>query len=342
MLFSNSSIRFNSSRIYFKDNTAGTVHKSVYINVLSLCDASCLFHSVNISSKIDFPVAASPSKLILHNEKCINGNNTGCGTYYINNIMLGQEIIFDVCVLDYYDQQIKATEFLVTSYNQDYNISGPKYVSVLCNHTTQGLQIIGDQPSSNSYNYSISSYVVRISESKKISVNVIVEILPQCHSGFWYSNESKKCVCYNTKNIISCSNSSNSSTIKRGYWFGSVTGKSTVALCPNDYCNFMCCEIDNDVYHLSPVGTDQCRPHRAGVACSECENGYTLSFDSPEYVEEDKCRIGQTILVIALSLLHWIVIVTTVFAMMYCKATIGSLYGIIYYGYFTRSSIIYL
>ena len=334
VIFSNSSISFDSSNIYFKDNTAGTVHKSVYINVLSLCDASCLFHSVNIPNKRDFPVATSPSKLILHNAKCINGNDTGCDTYYIRNIMLGQEIIFDACVLDYYDQPTGATEFLVTGYNhQDYQISGPKYVSVLCNRTTQGLHIIGNLSSSNSYNYSIlmSLYVVRISESKRIAVNVTVEILPQCHPGFWYSSESKKCICYNTKNVISCSSTGNSSTIKRGYWFGSVTGKPTVALCPNDYCNFTCCEIDNGVYHLTPVRADQCRPHRAGVACSECENGYTLSFDSPECVEEDKCRIGQTILVIALSLLYWMVIVIMVFAMMYCKATIGSLYGIIYY-----------
>ena len=334
VFFNNSSINFNSSNIHFKDNTAGTVQKSVYINVLSLCDAGCLFRSVNILNKKDFPVATSPSKLILHNAKCINSNDTSCDTYYINNIMLGQEIIFDACVLDYYDQQTKATEFLLTGYDhQDYNISGPKYISVLCNHTTEGLRIIGNQSSSNSYNYSIliSLYVVRISESKRISVNVIVEILPQCHSGFWYSSELKKCVCYNTKNIISCSSSSNSSTIMRGYWFGSVTGKPTVALCPNDYCNFTCCEIDNGVYHLSPVRADQCRPHRAGVACSECEKGYSLSFDSPECVEEDQCTIGQTMLVIALSLLYWIVIVIIVFAMMYCKATIGSLYGIIYY-----------
>ena len=336
MLFSNNSINFNSSDIYFKDNTAGTVHKSVYINVLSLCNSGCLFHNVNIPSKRDFPVATSPSKLILHNPvKCINnGNDTGCDTYYINNIMLGQEIIFDACVLDYYDQPTKATEFLVTGWNhQDYNISGPKYISVLCNHTTQGLRIIGNQPSNNSYNYSIliSLYVVRISESKTISVNVIMELLPQCHPGFWYSSKSKWCVCYNTKNVISCSSNSNSSTIKRGYWFGSVTGKPTVALCPNDYCNFTCCEITNGIYHLSPVRANQCRPHRSGIACSTCENGYTLSFDSPECVEENKCRIGQTIFVITLSLLYWIIIVVTVFTIMYFKATIGSLYGIIYY-----------
>jgi len=168
----------------------------------------------------------------------------------------------------------------------------------------------------------------RVSESKIISVNLTVE-LSQCHPGFWYSSESQKCECYDTKNIISCSGSN--STIKRGYWFGSISGKSTVTSCPNDYCNFTCCEITNGIYHLSPVRANQCRPHRTGAACGNCEKGYTLSFDSPQCVEVNKCTIEQTILVITLSLLYWIAVVVTVCAMMYFKITVGSLYGIIYY-----------
>ena len=331
VLFNKTVINFNSSNIYFKGNNAGTVHKSIYINVLQMCSSDC---HVNIPSKRDFPIATSPSKLILNNPaKCINVNGTDCDTYYINNIMLGQEITFDACTLDYYDQSTKATEFSVTgSPHQDYKITGPKYITILCNHTTQGISIVGNQSHNSSYNYSIfiSLYVVRVSESKRISINVITE-LSQCHPGFWYSSDSQKCVCYNTKSIISCSSNSNSSTIKRGYWFGSVAGKPTVALCPDNYCNFTCCEIANGIYHLSPVRADQCRPHRYGIACSKCETGYTLPFDSSECVKENECTIGQAILVTTLSLLYWIVVTVTVFTFMYFKATIGSLYGIIYY-----------
>ena len=40
--------------------------------------------------------------------------------------MLGQEISFDVCVLDYFDQPTKATQFMITGIShKDYRISGP-------------------------------------------------------------------------------------------------------------------------------------------------------------------------------------------------------------------------
>ena len=330
VLLKDSSINFNSSGIYFMNNTARTV---VYINVQKAYenDSLILNRSVNVGNNIDIPLTTSPNKLVLYDPaKCINYDDTDCDTFYMNNIMLGQEITFDACLLDYYDQPTEAIQFSITGMNhQDYTILGQKYISISCNRTTQGISVIGNLQSNKSYNYSvnISLYVTRASEIKFISVNLIVE-LSQCQPGFWYSNESQQCECYNADNIISCSGSN--STIKRGYWFGSVTGKPTVTSCPNDYCNFTCCEITNGVYHLSPVRANQCRPHRFGTACGNCEKGYTLSFDSPECVDVNKCTIG-TVLVTTLSLLYWIAVVVAVFAMTYFKVTIGSLYAIVYY-----------
>ena len=331
VLLKGSLINFNSSGIYFMNNTARTI--VVYINVQKAYenDSLILNRSINIGNNIDIPLATSPNKLILHNPaKCINDDNTDCNTYYMNNIMLGQEITFNACLLDYYDQPTEAIQFSITGMNhQDYTIRGQKYISISCNRITQGISVVGNLQSNKSYNYSvnISLYVTHASEFKFISVNLIVE-LSQCQPGYWYSNESQKCGCYDADNIISCSGSN--STIKRGYWFGNVDGKPTVTSCPNDYCNFTCCEITNGVYHLSPVRANQCRPHRSGTACGNCEKGYTLSFDSPECVKVNKCTIG-TALVTALTILYWIAVVVAVFAMTYFKVSIGSLYAIVYY-----------
>ena len=333
VLFRNSSININSSDSNFKNNTAGTTQKALYINVPKSCNRNCVYSNVNIANNTNFSIATSPSKLILHKPaQCINRNEKDCNSFYMDNIMLGQEIMFDACVLDYYDQPTKAAEFLVTGMNhEDYSISGPNYITISCNHMTQAISITGSLRSNNSYNYSmtISLYVVRTSESKTISVNLMLG-LTQCHPGFQYLSESKKCECYDTKNIISCP-SSNTSTVKRGYWFGSVDGKPTVTYCPNDYCNFTCCEITNGVFHLYPVRENQCRPRRSGIACGNCEKGFTLSFDSNECIEINQCTIGQMVLVIFLSLLYWIAVVVTVFIIMHAKVTIGSLYAIIYY-----------
>ena len=160
----------------------------------------------------------------------------------------------------------------------------------------------------------ISLYVVRISEMKTILINLLVE-LSQCHLGFWYDNTSHKYECYNSTNSVTCSGSS--SSIKRGYWFGSVSGKPTVTFCPINYCNFTCCETTNGYYHLSPVRDNQCMLHRSGTACGDCEAGYTLSFDSTECVNVKACTNGQRVLLVMLIVFYWIAVIIVVFTLMY-------------------------
>ena len=187
-----------------------------------------------------------------------------------------------------------------------------------------------DQALSESTNLSIdiSLNVNHNAGWKQISVTLIVE-LSECHLGFWQSSKSQQCKCYNANDIVFCSGSD--STIKRGYWFGSVRGKPTVTFCPINYCNFTCCETSNGYYHLSPVRNDQCRSHRSGTACGSCKYGYILSFNSTECLNVESCTAGQTVLVILLTVTYWIVIVILVFAIMYYKVEIGYLYCITYY-----------
>ena len=107
---------------YFKENRAGTAQNSVYgINRVTVI----VFYS--ITSKNDIPITTR-NRLVLYNPtKCISGNETDYDTYYMNNIMLGQDITFDACLLDYYDQPTKAAEFSITGMNhQDYNVSSSK------------------------------------------------------------------------------------------------------------------------------------------------------------------------------------------------------------------------
>ena len=333
-LLEKSVITINSSNVSFSGNIARETQKSGYIKLPKSCNKDCLSHNVNDNFK-KMTLSTSPNVLLLNNTlKCNNDSDEDRNTYhcyYKNSIMLGQEITIDACVLDYFDQPTDATDFLISGMaHQDYNISGLKYISVSCNQVIRGISIIGNLHSNHSYNYSIniSLYTVHSSDTKIVSTMLIVE-LTQCHQGFWYSNKLHKCECYDAGNIISCSGSS--STIKRGYWFGNVTGKPTTTYCPDNYCNFTCCETTNNFYQLSPVRANQCRSHRSGTACGSCEEGYTLSFDTPDCIDMNKCTISQTALVTMLSMLYWIIVVIVVFVMTYFKFTIGSLYAIIFY-----------
>ena len=317
--------------INFKSNFARILGNSVYQHVAELCNSSCLYNRITgLSNKL---IVTPPNKLKFDDPAtCIdNDNDTQCKKYYVKSILLGREIAIPVCVLDYYNRSVDSTQFLVhkTYPNNTYSIEGAKQVVISCD-TFKGINIIGNQSLSKSTNFSITITLntALYLDWKQISVNLIIELSP-CYPGFWQYPNSMRCECYNASDIVLCSGSS--STIKRGYWFGSVTGKPTVTFCPINYCNFTCCETSNGYYHLSPVRDNQCKSHRSGTACGSCEEGYTLSFDSPECVNVDSCTAGQTILMILLTMIYWIAMVTLVFAMMYYKVGIGYLYSITYY-----------
>ena len=58
----------------------------------------------------------------------------------------------------------------------------------------------------------------------------------------------------------------------------------------------------------------QCSPHRRGPACGECSPGYSLSYDTPDCVSNDKCSVGITVLVVVLTMLYWIALIVIVLA----------------------------
>ena len=247
--------------------------------------------------------------------------------------MLGEEITLDACVFDYYNQPSNAAQFKVTGEDDpNYQVDGVHDILVSCgSNAFQGVRITGNKSLSvASYNYTltIAFHVGPTSEEGSFSSMLIVALSP-CHPGFWHYKKSQKCVCYDGNNIVFCSGTN--STIKRGYWFGSVNGQPTVAVCPVNYCDFSCCETTDGFYSLSPLRANQCRSHRSGPACGNCKEGLTLSFDSAECVKTEKCTTGQTVLVVILTVLYWIAVVVAVFIMMYFKVPIGYLYVITYY-----------
>ena len=326
----------NSTKILFLENGADTAGSSIYINLPRLCNSTCLTNAVMVTSMSNlqnYNITTSPKKLQLYISKfqCADFvNNTECELYYIQNIMLGQKILLDACMYDYFDYPIKVARFFISgTNNQGYHLDSNN-ILVKCNRTLELASIYGNKSSKFNYSINISLYdnLLPVSESKEVMTKLIVEISP-CHPGFSYHKYSQECECYNASYIVFCSGSS--STIKRGYWFGSVTGKPTVTFCPINYCNFTCCEASNGYYHLSPVRDNQCRSHRSGTACGSCTDGYTLSYDSTECVSVESCTVGQTVSVVQLSIIYWIVMVILVFTMMYYKVGIGYLYGITYY-----------
>ena len=321
---------FNLSDIHTSHNTAGVAGNSLYIDVSKLCNDSCFADRVKGNNSSDKQIITSPNKIKLYYpaKPIYNDDSSEYEKYYINNIMLGQEIAINPCLLDYYNKPAEVAHFKIIGESHEYyHIQASEYESISCNHTIEGIGILGNRPLSTfTLNYSI--FFTSYATHKSISANLIVELSP-CHPGFQYQSKSKKCECYDTSEIVHCSGSS--STIKRGYWFGSVTGIPTVTFCPINYCNFTCCKTTNGYYELSPVRVNQCRSHRSGTACGSCEEGYTLSFDSAECISVNKCTAGQTTLIVTLTVFYWFIVIVAVFIIMYYQVGIGYFYVVTYY-----------
>ena len=242
----------DKSSITFTNNFARIVGNSIYQDVADSCSRSCLIDRV-VGISIEF-IATPPNELKFYDPAiCIDDDyDTQCNAYYAQDIMLGSDIVILACVFDHYNHSVESTQFLVQSeFNPNYNLSGPKQVLIGCNTFTE-ITILGNQVLSNSTNLSvnINLHVDHNTDWKQISVTLVVQ-LSECHPDFWQPYESQQCECYSANDIVFCSGSS--STIKRGYWFGSVMGKPTVTFCPINYRNFTCCETSNRYYYLSPV-----------------------------------------------------------------------------------------
>ena len=127
--------------------------------------------------------------------------------------MLGQEILVDTCMYDYYDRLSDAAQFLVTGISsQEFHIPGSNYVLISCKNKFRGIKVIGNYTLSSNFTMKFTLYANRKSEMRAISINRTAQLVP-CHLGYWYYSKSLSCECHNASGIVFCSGSS-SSTIK--------------------------------------------------------------------------------------------------------------------------------
>jgi len=325
-LLNHQGLNLKSAGVAFTKNRALT-GEGFYLDIGKQCNETCLNWNIAGSNKeILSHIYTPPSKLVLHNPAvCIDDDNvTNCGKYFVSDIMLGQEIVIDACVLDYFNQPADETQIMVDSNDEDHTIIGTNSVLISCTRL-QGISVKGSKIfEATNFTTNFTFHSGSQFDLKMISIELVIDLSP-CYPGFYYDNITQRCVCYCDSNFIYCSGET--AFIRRGYWFGVVSDKVTVAVCPNHYCNF---EIFDKFYELSPVRRNQCSSHRSGAACGSCEEGYTLSFDSVECVSVDKCTTGQAV-VVPLSIIYWIGIVLLVLTVTYYHVGIDHFYAITYY-----------
>ncbi|XP_065917498.1 uncharacterized protein [Dysidea avara] len=352
----------NNTNIQFNDNVAVIGGSSVFFSVSSSCDG--VFQSeLNVTKHVlGEQIVTSPVEIRLDppaylltdysemeengvdpvNDSEVRGsgvdlvNILGYPTYTINDIMLGQDIAIPVCVVDENGKPAGVVSFSVVPISGDdiYNIEGDIIYSLSC-MSSQGMsnfQVTGKEPIVDTNPPTIVIQFHSLYDTAYTWTPIIVTLrieLSPCHSGFQYDNQLEKCICYDRDDTIQCSSSS--AKLRRGYWFGVVDKKVTVGICPVNYCNLRNCEGTTTFCPLLSSPDDQCGEHRSGIVCGECEDGYTLSFDSIVCVNNSKCSIEQTVFVVTMTFLYWIASIILVFTIMFFKIGIWNFYGLTFY-----------
>ena len=320
----NNTALLSGSAIFYDDiNSFPPPQKSANIS-----DPSSMFYipdSFTILPNASEPLVLStqPQQLKLLDQAVCNDDYTSCN---ISRITLGEEIHIPAMIMGYNHKAAETTRFFVECCAQfecfdnckNFTIQGDSIV--LISNMFSGITITGSEIRKH------TSVILRL-HSGVVDLRLNVELIP-CQLGYTYNSLTEQCQCYSVDNIVSCGSET---TIKKDYWFGMIGDQATVSLCPINYCNFSRTEVDAGSFPLSSSHNDQCEQHRTGQACGRCDNGYTLSFDFDDCVDDDNCSPGMTILIIICVILYWIIIMVVILLIMYFKINIGYLYGIIYY-----------
>ena len=350
----NHGILFNSTSDYnfvtFVNNSAEVSGHSIYFNIPASCDVvrdeTSNDSVVHIPYKFTYSqrrdtigpaVATSPYEIKLCSPADCSVTNNDRSTCLIEGTkMLGQSIDFNATVCDYYNVNAEAVKFQISCIN-----CGSKFQLSIN-------ELLAFNGSSNSFIVQATDTTHDIRDNLNITLNISSVLsheyeqftatlsltLQSCYSGFVFDSTSQQCECYKHDNdIVQCFE--DQAEIKQEYWFGVLSDSYTVSICPNSYCNFVNRqETRTGYFTLSGLLNAQCSPHRRGPACGECSPGYSLSYDTPDCVSNDKCSTGITVLVVVLTMLYWIALIVIFLAVMYHftqKIPLGYLYGVIYF-----------
>ena len=329
----------NSSTILLTNNSAQIAGNSLYISIPSSCavDNTSLVHSL---SKFKFrqppestgpPIVTSPYAISLCLTGCDGDMISNCSLR--NNNMLGEAIMFNATICDYYNNVSEAVQFYIMCTDCNNNFRPTDSKILVHNGSSQFVMMASGANQDFQFRRNITLNLTSVSIPQSILSAVVVVEMSTCHSGYVFDANSHQCECYDHNKIIQCEGSN--AEIKYGYWFGMISStKRSVSLCPTGYCDFSHrSETGNGYYILPRKQNDQCSSHRIGMACGECSLDYTLAYDSTNCINTKKCSPGMTAMIVTLTILYWLSIVAAVFGLMYLKLdlSLGYLYGIIFY-----------
>ena len=338
-----------NNAISFVDNSAKLSGNSIYFNIPDSCDVVRDYNKIDSAAYAPYKfnytqspeitgsaIATTPYKVqFCSSTNCDLLDSSEC--VIVNDAMLGQYMYFNTTLCDYFNGTGEAIRFQVICINCGFEFRVLDDEILIQNGSSNGIGLLSvdaDSDLKTDINVSLTIASLLALEYKQLTGTLTLK-LSSCNNGYLFSKQSQQCECYNKDNYIQCDG--DSASIKLGYWFGVFSGAHVFSICHNDYCNFFTHRevIRNEFYNLPEEVDGQCKPHRTGVACGECSEGYTLAYNSPDCISVEKCSPGITVLVLVLTALYWIGVIAVMFGVSHCfntqQVSIAYLHGIVYF-----------
>ena len=158
---------------------------------------------------------------------------------------------------------------------------------------------------------------------ERTPLNITV-YLKDCPQGFYLSHTSGSCVCDPVLDagIVQCNINNQSIMRPANSWIGFVTTDGVMfhPSCPRGYC------LPQDVSITRNTSDSQCQPHRTGLLCGECEEGYSLTLG---YGQCDECINTYLLLILPLAVAGLLLV--AILFVLNLTVTDGSINGLIFY-----------
>ena len=202
----------------------------------------------------------------------------------------GEQRLLDVRLVDDLNQSVETTVAASIVRSEDQLEVDDAFSCVSGNV----IRLLGDEKESG-------NLLLQTVTARKSSILVNVT-LAQCPPGF-ILNENE-CICDTDLYVgfTRCNNSHFHAHIKQGYWTGYVMHDKrdqytlVTAVCPLGFCNYNGSRDMHLPQAASPSELDNfmCGTQRTGILCGKCRAGYTVYYNSPNYVcrEAKNCKFG--------------------------------------------------
>jgi hypothetical protein len=334
-VFENDSEIASKTSILFKNNFAFSSGDSIYfLNPSEDCTEEVNDIRVNYipdQTESQNQVSSEAFDITFSSPIIMNENGD-----YMLNIILGQHLIFNASVLNYFNISSFALVTMILqrrddliSLNDPYSIIGFHQFSIASGINHPNIYINGPEVHNTNDLYKIVLYSQHVTASIDLVIN-------KCPSGFYYKTSQNLCMCIENSKI-KCDITSAKACISDGYWLGNVKNTTVVGPCNSRYCK-------NKPKHCTPcplentdssclLQEDQCTDNRDGVLCSECKANFSFTFGSTICVDDASCSHGQSLIPLLLNLIFIVitfVVIILVLKLDY-KLNSGHIYCYVYY-----------